>query len=477
MAEGKLAAGERWLFALGDFFGGGAQSVLSVLYLVFLTNVLGIEPGWAGTVVLVSKVWDAVNDPLMGMITDNTRTKMGRRRPYLLAGGILIFVATALIWLPVGFESQAAKTIFVTAAYLFYYTVSTIIAVPYSSMSTEITGDFDECNRVNVLRLMVSLCATALCTLIPSELFRAYSNGGISLGTFYLIMVFGFGTAFAVPLILIGLFGRERVPYGEQKTKFSLSGFARPFRVRAFRKLTVLYLAQAVTLDMVSAVVIYYSLYVVAGMSTMVFLGAFLGIQLVMYAVINRLLGRVSKTKIYRAGIPLAVAGSFCIAFYPAGFPLWGLYALTAVTALGFGGAQVMNWIMFPDVVDIGELGLGERITGAFSGVMTFIRTASTAIAIFLLGQVLSATGFTAPTDAVPQPAQTGATVLGIRLFMFVPFALFMSTAWAVARKFRLTPEVSRRVKYFIEKQRAGQAETLSAEERAEREALMKEFV
>lgn len=477
MAEGKLKAREKWLFALGDIFGGGGQSVLSVLYLVFLTNVLGIDPGWAGGIVLISKVWDAVNDPLMGMITDNTRTKMGRRRPYLLAGGILIFVATALIWLPVGFESQLGKSIYVTAAYLFYYTVATIIAVPYSSMSTEITGDFDECNRVNVLRLAVSLCATAVCTLIPSELFRAYSTGGMGLNTFYLIMVFGFGTAFAVPLILIGLFGKERVPYGERKAKFSLSGFARPLRVRAFRKLTALYLAQAVTLDMVSAVVIYYSLYVMAGMSTMVFLGAFLGIQLIMYAFINRLLGRVSKTAIYRAGLPLAILGSCCIAFYPAGLPVWGLYALTAVTALGFAGAQVMNWIMFPDVVDIGEMGLGERITGAFSGVMTFIRTASTAIAIFLLGQVLSATGFIAPTEAVPQPVQTGATVLGIRIFMFVPFALFMSAAWAVARKFRLTPEVSRRVKYFIEKQRCGQLESLSEDERAERDALMKEFV
>lgn len=407
MADGKMTRLEKWIFAAGDIFGGGGQSVISVLYLVFLTNVVHIDPGWAGVVVLVSKIWDAVNDPLMGMISDNTRTKIGRRRPYLLAGGILVFIATALLWLPVGFESQIGKSVYVTAVFLFYYTVSTIIAVPYSSMSTEITGDFDECNKVNVLRLVISLIATAICTLIPSELFRYYTGGGISLQTFYFIMVFGFGTVFAVPLILIGLFGRERVPYPDKRASFSLAAFTKPFGVRAFRKLVVLYLSQAVTLDMVSAVVIYYSLYVILGMSTMVFLGTFLGIQLVMYAIINGLVGRVSKTRIYRAGIPLAIAGSFCIAFYPASLPLWGLYALTAITALGFSGAQVMNWIMFPDVVDIGEMGLGERITGSFSGVMTFTRTASTAVAIFLLGQLLSFTGFIAPTDAVPHPEQT----------------------------------------------------------------------
>lgn len=413
----------------------------------------------------------------MGVISDNTRTKMGRRRPYLLLGGFLVLLAFAWIWYPVGFASEAGRVVFVTAAYLFYNTVATIIGVPYSSMSTEVTPDFDECNRVNILRLVLSLASTAVCTLVPSLLFTDLNKGSLPFWQFYGILVIGFGLVFAVPQILIGFLGRERVPYKEERSAFSFGTFFKPFRVRSYRKLLALYLCQAVTLDMISAVILYYTLYVVAGMDSTVFLGTFLGIQLFMFPVINGIVHRVSKTKIYRFGLPLAVAGSLCIAFYPAAFPIWGIYLVTGVTALGFAGAQSMCWIIFPDVVDIGEMGLGERITGSFSGVMTFCRKASSALAIFVIGAVLSLTGFVAPTDAILHPIQPAATMFGIRLFVFVPFVVLMGLAWFVARKFRLTPQVSQRVKYFNEKLRSGQLDSLNDDEKKEYEQLNKEFV
>ncbi len=68
------------VFAWGDFFGGGAQSLISVLYLIYLVDFIGISAGLAGTAILISKVWDAISDPIMGVISDNTRTKFGRRQ-------------------------------------------------------------------------------------------------------------------------------------------------------------------------------------------------------------------------------------------------------------------------------------------------------------------------------------------------------------------------------------------------------------
>ena len=477
MEKDRMTWREKIMFAAGDIFGGGGQSILSVLYLIFLTNVLHIDPVWAGAVVMISKAWDAVSDPLMGVLSDNTRTKMGRRRPYLLAGGFLIMVSMALLWLPVGFASQAGKIAFVTVAYLLYSTVSTVIAVPYSSMSTEVTADFHERNKVNVLRLVFSLVATAVCTLLPTLLFDAYQAGELSLRSFYLILVLGFGTVFAVPLILIGLWGKERVAYEDKRSAVSVETFVKPFRIRAFRKLLGLYLCQAVTLDMVSAVILYYSTYVVIGMSSTVFLGTFLGVQLLLFPAVYFLVRRVSKTKIYRFGLPLSMIGACLIAFYPASLPAFGVYVCALLTALGFAGAQTMSWIIFPDVVDIGEMGLGERNTGSFSGVMTFVRKISSAIAIFVIGNVLSLTGYIAPTEVGVQPVQPASAILGIRLFVFLPFVLLMGYAWFLARGFRLTPEVSGRVKYFNEKLHDGELDALSGTERAEYEQLRKEFV
>ncbi len=477
MANDRMTRREMMIFAAGDIFGGGGQSVLSVLYLIFLTNVLRIEPALAGLSILISKIWDAVFDPFLGVLTDNTRTKLGRRRPYILAGGILLIPSMALLWLPVDFSSQAAKVLFATASYLLYNTVASIIAVPYSSMSTEVTADFDECNKVNIMRLVFSLASTAVCTLLPSLLFEDSIKRNLPFTGTYFVLVLGFGALFAVPVILTGLKVRERVPYEDRRSTVSFAAFTKPFQVRAFRKLMQLYLTQAVTLDTVAAVVMYYSLYVVRGMSTTVFLGVFLGIQLLLFPVFSRLVGRLSKTRIYRFGLPLAIAGSLCIAIYPAGWPAVGIYGITVLTALGFAGAQTMSWIIFPDVVDITEMGLKERITGSLSGLMAFIRTISTAVATFFIGNMLSITGFVLPTDDAPMPAQPPAAILGVRLVIFLPFVLLMGYAWFKAKGFRLTPEISRRVKYFNEKLHNDELGHISGAERAEYEALTREFV
>lgn len=354
--------------------------------------------------------------------------------------------------------------------YLLYSTVSTIIAVPYSSMSTEITGDFSLRNRVNMARLVFSLVATALCTLIPTMLFARLTAGTLSLRDFYLIIVLGFGAAFAVPIVLAGLLAKERVPYEAQKAAFSLGTFMRPLRVRAFRQLLGLYLAQSITLDIVSAVVLYYGLYVVPGISATVFLGIFLGMQLLLFPVLMKLVDRVPKPRIYRFGLPLSMLGAVGIALFPAGGQPVVLYIIAGLTALGFAGAQTMSWIMFPDVVDIGELSLKQRITGSFSGAMTFVRKASSAIAIFLLGLVLSAAGFIRPSEAVPVPVQPEGTQLAIRLVILLAFVLLMGFAWWLAGRFALSPQLSRRVKALLEGKKQG---SLSAEELAEEQDIL----
>lgn len=170
------------------------------------------------------------------------------------------------MWYPVGFASQGAKVAYMTVVYMFYSTVSTVISVPYCSMSTEITTDIGVRSKLNLLRLVFSQLSTAVCTLVPTVLFESLSKGNLSVWSFYAAVVFGFGSMFALPLILIGLFTRERVPYSPQRSHFSFTTFLKPFRVRAFRSLLLLYLCQSITLDIVSAVIMYYSLYVVVGL-------------------------------------------------------------------------------------------------------------------------------------------------------------------------------------------------------------------
>ena len=97
----QMTTPERIVFAAGDIFGGGGAALISVLYLFYLTDVIGIAPGYAGLALLIPKIWDAINDPLMGALSDNARTRWGRRRPFIAVGGSLLAFAMAAIWAPI----------------------------------------------------------------------------------------------------------------------------------------------------------------------------------------------------------------------------------------------------------------------------------------------------------------------------------------------------------------------------------------
>jgi len=467
---------EKLIFAWGDVFGGGAQALIGVLYLIFLTDVIGINPAIAATAILISKIWDAVSDPLMGVISDNTRTKMGRRRPFILGGGFLIIVAFALMWLPIGgWQSDTAKVVFAISTYLFYSTVSTIIAVPYSSLSAEITTNVKERNNVNVIRLVVSTVATAVCTLLPSMILEVYKAGTIGISTFYLVVGIGFGLFFALPLILIGFFTIERVVVPIEKSKFEVKTFVKPLKVKAFRGLVYMYLCQSISMDILSAGIIYYALYVVKGSPT-IFLGTFIGVQLLMFPIINKLVNVIDKKKIYYFGLPIAVVGFIFVGLYPADWPIIGAYLLTAVTAFGFAGAQLMSWIIFPDAVDAGELKLNERPTGSFSGIMTFIRKTSSAIAIQIFGIMLYISGYISPTETNQLPTQPDGALLGIRLAMSLSFVLLMTVGYFVAKKFVLTNDRSLKVRKFLQIRLETGLDGLSAEDQKELDQLQSEI-
>jgi GPH family glycoside/pentoside/hexuronide:cation symporter/oligogalacturonide transporter len=467
---------ERLVFAAADLWGGGGQTIVSLLYLVFLTNVLGVRPGLAGTALLLVRVWDAVIDPIIGVVVDNTRTRWGRRRPYLFFGGIGLLVVWAAFWLPVRFDSSAAQFAFIVITNVGMATVGSFVAIAYSSLSTEITTDFAERNKANVTRLVFSLAATAVCSLLPTIFFNKLDDGTLPLWGFYLVIVLGFGVVLTGPIVLAGWVCRERAPYDQGKARIDWGALARPLKLISFRKLIALYLTQTMTMDTVSAVVIYYSLYVVAGVNSTVFLGVFLGIELLIFPVLYKLVNRVSKTKLFGFGLPVAILGATGIAFYPSDGGALGVYIVTGVTALGFAGALTLSWIIYPDVVDIGDLAFGKRTAGSFGAALPFIRQVSSAVNIFVIGQVLEWSGFVNPTDEVPEPAQPSSTVWALRLVILFSFLLFCGMGLVVSRGFHLTPQLAERVKHFIDVRESDGLESLGADEKAELDAILDEF-
>lgn len=458
--------GEKLIFALADFYGGGGQALIGVLYYVFLINIVGLSPFFAGAVTLISEIWDAISDPLMGVIGDNTKSKMGRRRPYVLLGGCLLVVAFALIFFPIGGDNQILKFVYCAATYLFYNTVSTMINVSYSSMSAEISKVSEERDSANVLRLVVSTASAAVCTLLPSLVIDAYSAGKIDATTFYLIIGIGFGVLFAIPVILCAVFVKERVDVPDEKKRFSILETVEPLKIKPFRHLVGMYLGQALCMDVFSTGVALFASYVTTPKgSTTVFLGIFIAVQLLAFPLINKLVKTVDVNKIYGFGLPLSVVALVGLAIF--GSNLYAAYICVFFVALGFAGAQLTSWIMFPHTVDAGELLTGKRQSGGCSAIMTFARKSSSAIVIFVFSLVLEFTGYNKDLKIQPYTAQ-----LGIKYVMAFTCIIFMIFGWIMARKYVLSHKKNEQVERYLTYKRENRLGELSEEEIAELDAL-----
>ncbi|MFO7636488.1 MAG: MFS transporter [Clostridia bacterium] len=474
-SQKKLGKFEMMVFGAGDIFGGGAQLIVNFFYLIFLTDVVKLNPALAGTIVLISRIWDAVSDPMMGLITDNTRSKYGRRRPYILIGSFGIIAAFTMLWWPVGFSSQTATFIYILFAYLFYSTVSTIIMVPYSSMSSEVSMEYKERTVLNGTRLFFSQVSSLLCAVIPMQIVKAAPD----VRTGYILLGLVFGIFFAIPLFSIFFVCRERAPMTGTKSKFSFDIFLSPIKIRSFRILIVMYLLAFFSMDVISSIFAYYMKYFLQRPGELDFvLGTMLISQIVFLPIVVKAAVKVGKAQTFMAGAAVWILGAAFLGIYGAEWPAWAIYVIAAVIGAGLSGCIVMAWTMYPDVTDVGELYFNERKSGSFSGIMTFARKSSSALGIFLVSLILEFSGYMKPdtVDGVEVLyAQPDSFIAALRFIVFVIPVVLLAVTILFARKYPLSKQMNDRLRDYLEFKR-GKTESTSVTEE-ELEAMKKELI
>jgi len=458
----KVPLKEKLFFGAADLFGGGAQALITAVYMVFLVNV-GLSVAMAGAIVMIAKLWDAVTDPLMGIISDNTRTKWGRRRPYMFAGAFLIVFSFLLLFLPYKGISVYLKFALYLFAYLFYSTVSTVIMVPYSSMSTEISTDYDEKTKVNTIRLIFSMVSSGISALVPIILVERLQKGQMTIYSFSTVMILVFGVFYFIPMLLASIKCKERAHFSEEKSVFSIKTFLKPLKVRAFVYLLIFYLAAYSCMDIISTNIVFFAEY---GLKFSMSASLLLIVIMLSYAAMVPLISWMmskgwAKPKLFRMGIPLYILGIIMLSLYKASWAEWPVFLICVLIGVGTSGCQMMPWIIFPDVVDVGELKMNDRPTGSFSGLMTFIKKSTSAIAIFITSWVLDKTGFREPvvnysTGLVEKFDQPMSAEWGLRLVILITVVVFVTIAFIFARKLKLDPSRSRKIKDFIDLQKEG---------------------
>lgn len=457
----KLSLKTKLGFGIGDIYGGGSLVIIGFYYLHFLTDVLLITPHLAGIAFLISKIWDAISDPLMGILSDRTRSKYGRRRPYFLAGVILIFFSFAMLWYPVDFEKESHRFIYVLFSYLVFSSVITIVMVPYNALSSELTLDYDERTELTSYRVFFSSVSSLICAIVPLKIVKMFPD--FNLG--YIVMGTSFGLLFALPFIAVFFSTSEREEFQQKTTSLSpYRLFLLPFKTPTFINVLCMYLFAFVAMDVVMATVIYYmNYYLGRGNETENVLGLMLACQIAALPVFVKVSELTDKRMTYKIAMIFLIAVMLSGVFITPDMPNTSIYIFAALTGFGSGGVIIMIYSIFPDIPDIDELYSGERREGLYSGIITLSRKVSSAIAIAGISTAISLAGYIAPvketidgvTTLVQQP-QSIDFLLTLRIVLVGVPALLFILCLVSASRYSLTKTTHAELKRILDLKRSG---------------------
>lgn len=427
MPHKSMSTVRRIMFASGDTPALLVQAAVAVLYMFFLTEAAGLEPVLAGLVFWVARVVDAVSDPLMGRISDRTRTRWGRRRPYFLIGALPFGVLFALMWwVPAG--DQWIKFIYYSAVYSGVSLAMTVLLIPYFAAIPEQTDSYDERTEINAYRVAFGVFGTLLAVLIePLATVLAPGAAG------YLQAGIICGVLIVLPWPFVFMAVRERPPARVAHESFVES--AKTMLAHgSFRTLVGIYLTCRVALDFFSAMALYYCAYVLGRREDFVLLYLVLLLfVLPSLPLATALARRFDKRTVVAGGMLLWMAMLPLLFLAEPDWPRWMFFVIFAVIGVAYTVVDLMPWAMLGEVVDEDEIRSGCRRDGLYSGLFMFLRKLGGAIALAVAGLGLSLAGHDAgepPTEAVE---------LAVRILLAaVPFA-FLSVTVILALRFPMT--------------------------------------
>jgi oligogalacturonide transporter len=455
----KIKTSTKWYFALGDIFSGGFFNIVNFFYSIFLTDVVGISPYWAGIVFLIGNFMDALTDPGMGIISDNTRSKYGRRRPYILLGTPLVFLAFVMMWFPLSSGTEISKVVFYIFAFILMNTVTTIVQVPFLSMAAELTTDYTERTSLTNVRMVVSVTSSIMCAVLPMLIVGAYQE----VRTGYIVMSIIFGLFFTLPLLLVFYKVHERKQFSEGR-KGTWRDMFTPMRLRVFRRFMYIYLGVILAMVVTAMIFAYYMTYSLERPAELSFvLGALLISQVACVPLASWFAKKTSKVRaiiVGNVGWTICAAASFLIS---ADSPVYYIYVLASILGAFIAFSLIGYNSIFGDVTEVGEYHLGYRAEGSFYGIQQFIRKCCAALANWFALFLLGIAGFITPVEVVEngvtllvtQP-QTPIVLFTIRGILGIVSVIFLIPSTANALCWKLTKEKHAKLIRYLDRKRSG---------------------
>ena len=368
----------------------------NVVLLRYLTDFVGLAAGVGASLIAFSKIFDAFIDPALGALSDRTKSRWGRRRPYLIIGSALLAVAVIAIFSVPDFATVGMRTVYVGAILLFYAVAYSLFTIPYLSMPAEMTDSYQERSRLMSWRVYAVGVSQIVASVLGPMLLGALGGGEGSY--FWMALVF-------VPIILgsawIAFAATRDAPFTERAVHVHYP-FAQQVRsVIANKPFLVLILVKFLTLMSlgVQAVFAFFFAHVLklsnSALGTF-FLFSSLSLIASQPAWLWLLRRTGDKKLVYMTALAVGIPAFVSWLLAAPGDPAIYMYLRAMIIGVSGGGAILMGQSMLPDTMEYDYRRTGLRREGIFSGIYTTVEKLAGAIGVAFVGAVLSASGYVA---------------------------------------------------------------------------------
>lgn len=464
----RLTFWHKLLYGSGDWGLSSTGMLRSVFYAIYLTDVVGLDARVGSVAALVGIIWDAVNDPLVGMISDRVRTKRGRRLPFLLWFGIPFGLSFVLLWWAPPWKSQAALAAHITLAFIIADTLSTLISIPYLSLTPELVADYDERTTLTSFRTFFQLTSALSVVIMAPIIVDAVLAAGFTQQQGFLLIGAIFG-GLAVPPYLIMPFVFKERHIAEEPNPISLTNMLRTaWANKPFRFVAGIHTMNWSAVDIVAVTFPYFALYWLAQGNPLATVHIF-GLDL---AVESAILGtlmlttiafvpfwlwvsrRTNKRSAYIAGMLFWVTMQFAIFTVQPG-EMNKMFVLCMLIGIGLAAAYVLPDSIFPDIIEWDELRTNRRQEGIYYGARAFLRKMASALAVFLTLQLLGWAGYQSPPEGASAYIQPPSVLRMIRLLVSPIGATILLGSALFAWFYPISRERHTKIRQLLEKRRS----------------------
>ena len=431
--KGKsLSIGTKLGFGVCDLGGNLFFTIMGFYLLYFMTDVAKLTAGLAGAAMMIGKICDAITDPTVGYLSDRTKSRWGRRRPWMFWGAIFLFFTMILQYTNPRIESQIWLFVWMAVAYCLLTTAYTMLNIPYGSLTPELTHDFDERTTLNAFRMSFAVVGTFIGALLVRQVVGLFPS--VDTGWTGMAGIMGAVMLIVAMITVFTVNEPKRAVDEAREQQGFLKTYAAAFRNKPFVMALATYALHICGTSIVQGALIYYFRYIYGPSASLELALALLLVPVIPSIwVWTALSKKIGKKWAYNLGMGIVAVAVFVIFIFARQAGPTFFYIVMAVAGIGFATNYVMPFAIIPDTVELDYAQNGVRREGAFYGVWNFMNKVGVALANLINGLVLAAFGY------VANASQTEHAKLGIQLLVGPVAACFFIAGVVVLSFYPIT--------------------------------------